>query len=468
MGRSLIYPTGTTVYDPEKAFSGYTVFPIKQYGVMLIDMNGRPVHVWSGMDGFPPKMLPGGRLMASLGRRSPDAGYQDQMDISTVDWDGKVQWTFDHKEFCTDKGLEPRYMARQHHDYQRYGEPVYYVPNADYKDQPEKTLILVHQDVEKTDISPQLLVDDVLIEVDNRNNILWEWHAVDHLNEFGFSETARNAMFRNPNTQPTGPRGQGGWLHCNCASYLGPNKWYDAGDERFHPDNIIMDSREASILFIISHKTGEIVWKVGPDFTGTRELRNLGPIIGPHATHMIPAGLPGEGNILIFDNGGWSGYGAPDQMSRQGIETMRRDSSRVIEIDPLTLKIKWEFDAKEMGWPQTFAAHYFYSALISNVQRLPNGNTLIVEGCDGNLMEVTPKGEIVWDYVNPYVRNGEPAMIYRAYRIPYEWIPQLEHPEEVAMKKINVADFHLPGAGDTSVNDAVTVKVEGVVIPEKR
>jgi len=28
---------------------------------------------------------------------------------------------------------------------------------------------------------------------------------------------------------------------------------------------------------------------------------------------MIPRGLPGEGNILVFDNGGWAGYGSPNR-----------------------------------------------------------------------------------------------------------------------------------------------------------
>lgn len=98
-------------------------------------------------------------------------------------------------------------------------------------------------------------------------------------------------------------------MHINCASYLGPNKWYDQGDERFHPDNIIWDSREANILAIISHETGKIVWKMGPDFTESRELRMIGQIIGMHHAHMIPQGLPGAGNILIFDNGGYAGYG---------------------------------------------------------------------------------------------------------------------------------------------------------------
>ena len=65
-------------------------------------------------------------------------------------------------------------------------------------------------------------------------------------------------------------------------SVLGPNKWYDAGDERFHPDNIIVDGREANIIFIISKATGKITWKIGPDYDTSPELKAIGWIIGQH------------------------------------------------------------------------------------------------------------------------------------------------------------------------------------------
>jgi len=51
------------------------------------------------------------------------------------------------------------------------------------------------------------------------------------------------------------------WFHQNCVSYLGPNKWFDQGDQRFHPDNLILDSREAGLLVIVEHKSGKIVWR---------------------------------------------------------------------------------------------------------------------------------------------------------------------------------------------------------------
>jgi hypothetical protein len=48
----------------------------------------------------------------------------------------------------------------------------------------------------------------------------------------------------------------------------------------------------------------------------------------------------------------------------------------------------------------------FFSSEISGAQRLPNGNTLICAGVIGHLFEVTPAGEVVWQYVNPVVRGA--------------------------------------------------------------
>ena len=73
----------------------------------------------------------------------------------------------------------------------------------------------------------------------------------------GFSEAAQTAM-----KGMKAPRFD--WLHINCASYLGPNKWYDEGDERFHPENIIWDSRSANLLGITDRKTGKDCLAGGP------------------------------------------------------------------------------------------------------------------------------------------------------------------------------------------------------------
>ena len=214
------------------------------------------------------------------------------------------------------------------------------------------------------------------------------------------------------------------WFHINCASWLGPNKWYDAGDERFHPDNIIADSRNTSHMFIIDHKTGRIVWQAAPPFVG--EDAQLVPMEGIHHTHMIPRGLPGEGNILIFDNGGTM----PGDLYA---DSQAHAWSRIIEFNPVDKTRVWEYSAATMKVsPGQHGYKFFFSPYISIAQRLPNGNTLIDEGACSRIFEVTPMGEIVWEYRSPY--GYAPAMkantTYRAYAVPYEWVPQLKKPVE--------------------------------------
>ena len=79
----------------------------------------------------------------------------------------------------------------------------------------------------------------------------------------------------------------------------------------------IVSSRQSSIVAIIAHD-GHVVWQIGPDFSATPELKEIGQIIGQHHAHMIPPGLPGAGNLMVFDNGGASGYGDPSPISPLG------------------------------------------------------------------------------------------------------------------------------------------------------
>lgn len=455
MGLYSVFPMGTTIYNPEKAYNGYTLMQCQGIGAVLVDMNGNVKKVWKNVQGFPNKLLPGGYVMGSLGLRDPKFGYQDQTDLVQVDWDGKVVWKFDHKELVDDEGNK-RWIARQHHDYQREGNPVgYYVPGMECKTDSGNTLILCHEDVYNKRISEHRLLDDVFIEVDWEGNIVWEWHANKHFNELGFDEIAKNVLARNPNNHENGG-GQGDWLHINSMSLLGPNKWYDAGDERFNPENIIWDAREANILAIISKKTGKIVWQIGPDFTKSKELRIMGQIIGQHHCHMIPKGLPGEGNILVFDNGGWAGYGMPSRTSREGTKSDIRDHSRIIEFDPTTLEVVWEFKGLAFGGMLGLVANSkFYSPLISSAQRLPNGNTLITEGCYMRMFEVTPEKEVVWEFIAPFKNMRE--MVYRAYRYPYEYVPQLEKPVETPVEKLDCHDFRVPGASSSEIKEVTEV-----------
>src|SRR5699024_6319086 len=90
-----------------------------------------------------------------------------------------------------------------------------------------------------------------------------------------------------------------------------------------------------------------------------------------------------NGDILMFDNWGHFETG---------------NLSRVLQFDPETMKITWTYHGT--------AEHPLQSKIRSSAQRLPNGNTLITESNAGRLVEVTPDGDIVWEYINP-VRGGD-------------------------------------------------------------
>jgi hypothetical protein len=454
-----VYPTGTTIYQPDRCWSGYTIYQARELGALLIDMNGANVKLWRGLHGFPNKILPGGFVLGHSGERNVKYGMQDYLDLLQVDWDGNVVWRFDQYEYVEDPGDEPRWMARLHHDYQRQGNPVgYFVPGMEPMTEGGNTILLCHKNLYQKDIADKWLLDDVFIEVDPDGDVVWEWTLSEHFHEFDFSEAARNILFRNPNMRTAGG-GMGDWAHVNSLSLLGPNRLHDAGDQRFHPDNLIWSSRETNLLAVTDKKTGRITWSTGPDYDQSQALKKLGWIIGPHHAHMIPRGLPGEGNVMVFDNGGWAGYGAPNPGAPTGAKNALRDYSRVIEFDPVSLEIIWQYTPHEAKLAFPMDANRFYSPFISGAQRLPNGNTLITEGSGGRLIEVTADHDIVWEYISPYwgqLLNMN--MVYRAYRVPYDWVPQVDPPQETPVDPPDVTTFRVPGAAGPEVVSESTVQ----------
>lgn len=430
-----IYPTGTTIYDPDRAWNGYTIFSTpNDQGNVLIDMNGQELRRWAKISGMPPRIFPGGYIMGGVGRRTP---HQEFIALVQLDWDGNEVWRFDRTEQVQTEDGETVWAARQHHDWQREGSAVgYYAPEAEPLATSGRTLILAHKNVTVPEISDKRLEDDYILEVSWEGDVLWEWLASDHVDELGFSENARNAIYRSVGWNEN--RQSADWLHINSVSYLDPNRWYDEGNESFHPDNIIISSRASNIVAIIA-RTGKIVWRMGPDYRMSAALSELGQVIGQHHPHLIPKGLPGAGNLMMFDNGGSAGYGPTNPTAPNGRNIATRNSSRVLEINPVTLEKVWEYSISGGS------AFLFFSRNVSSAQRLPNGNTLITEGADGRLLEVTTENEIVWEYVLPYFNtNGHPVPnTYRAYRVPYGWIPQLKQPSERTVNPPDLSDFHI-------------------------
>jgi hypothetical protein len=447
-----VFPHGTTIYNPEKCFNGYTLFgtEVESEGTVLIDMNGNVVKQWRDIcqAEHPPKLLKGGYLAGTkrttIEKKGRIWGDEHSTDFVIVDWQDKV--------------VRRIPKAGMHHDYQIQGNPVgYHAPGLPVDNWKGKLLILSHKIVENKAITDKPLYDDYIVEVDKDDKIVWEWLGSDHFDEMNFSPEMKKALRKFPTfsmTRTPGVKG-GDWIHVNSASYIGPNKWYDEDPVKynvFNPENVIISNRQTNTSCIIEKTTGKIVWQIGPlyysdivwEFGGKkykRAYKKLGQIIGQHHTHMIPKGLPGEGNILIYDNGGYAGYGPRNPGAHLGWSDARRDYSRVIEIDPTNLKIKWRHSAKVMGMRNKYQ---FYSDYVSSAQRLPNGNTLITNGAVGQVQEVTPDHEIVWEYISPYYNEkGKFNLVYRAYRIPYDYVPQLEKPKEQAVIPPKITDFRI-------------------------
>src|SRR5687767_5115204 len=427
-----VYPTGTTIYDPDRSWNGFTVLsPLGMQAVLVVDMNGNVAKRWDGFDnsaGGPARVLPGGHVVAASGARPP---HQESLELIQRDFDGKVVWQFNRSEqIKTPQGMI--WSARQHHDWQRDDFPAgYYSPDYTPSTALRTTLILAHAERMQPKVADVMLGDDRLIEVNARGEIVWEWLAGDHIDEMGFAPDAREVINRASAFNKA--RGSFDWLHVNSATYVGPNRWYDKGDVRFAPNHVIISSREASIIAIVA-RDGSIVWRMGPDFSASRELRAIRQIIGQHHPHLIPKGLPGAGNLLVFDNGGSSGYGFAGPIAPEGRGAFQRATSRVLEINPVTLQLVWSYTNAR-----------FFSTNISGAQRLPNGNTLITAGAGGRMFEVTREGAIVWEYMYPLFSGANSSnALYRAYRVPYGWIPQLMMPKEQRITPPALGEFRVP------------------------
>lgn len=193
-------------------------------------------------------------------------------------------------------------------------------------------------------------------EIDRDGNVVWEWLSYDHLD---------------PEIDVIGP------LHPR-------DRWTNLNALHEMPDGrLLMSFRVINTIVIVNRLTGDIEWRWGP-----------GEIAGQHNPTLLK-----NGNVLLFDNGAHRSYTTIDY-------------SRVLEVDPETGRIVWEYKSNPV--------FDFSSFICSGAQRLPNGNTLICECTKGRLFEVTPEGDIVWQFVSPFHYEhpifGTNNMVFRCSR----------------------------------------------------
>ncbi|ANZ62045.1 aryl-sulfate sulfotransferase [Secundilactobacillus paracollinoides] len=377
MGFPTVYPTGTTVYNPEKANNGYTV----------ITRNGK---------------------------------------IDFIDMNGEVVVT---KPARAKKGK----------------------------------IIVETRLVSRSQLSSLPVLDSQIIIKDNQGGTQWYWLASNHFTELGFNTTAENAIYRLIE-QNNRLGWQKPWLKIEHVARLGKNIWFDGGDDRFDPENIIFSAPNANVVVIISHQTGQIVWKLGPTYDKFSGDQQFDWLINPTDAQLIDNRLPGAGNILIFDQGGAAGFGAVNGLSPDGIDNQHREYSRILEINPRTMTIEWQYTPEEAGNVQPLDSYKFYSPAFGKVQRLKNGNTIICEGIIGRIFEVTSDCDTVWEYLNPVFFRGNKGdktnRVEWMTRIPYDQI-DLSKPKETPVAQLNVTNLRVPGAPNGANTGKVTV-VDGV------
>ena len=387
------YESGVAHYDREKAFTGFTVvtpFPPRASQnrdeipgkVFLIDMTGKVVHTWS----FPfpvwyARLMPDGNLVAALRDAKPMEGRPGFDDyhmggangrLVEVDWDSNI--LFEH------------FYPGMHHDFRKLdnGNYIYVAWEPVPKDLAKK----VRGGLKGTEHKDGTMFGDMYREINPSGQVVWEWHGIEHFD---------------PEIDIIGA------IHMR-------EEWTHVNDVDVMPDgNILSDSRHTDGAFIIDRSSGEITWRWGNvayidpetgwlEHRDTRDDNNMG---GPHDAHRIPDGLPGAGNMLVYDNG------------------MYCYRSRALEVNIETNEVVWDSEPP-FGVEGYVNGRVHFSPFISGSQRQPNGNTLICCGGNGVIFELTQEKECVWHYVRetPDYTGAVNWGIFRAYKFAPDYCPQ--------------------------------------------
>ena len=400
----------STILLPEmllgQAFQGYTLYsPNNSRNTYLLDMNNKVVHSWAHnrSGGYSVYLLSDGSVLRpAMASSAQLGGAGAEGVVQRVAWDGTVLWDYTYSS--------SQYLA--HHDI----EPM-----------PNGNVLIIAWEVKSATQAVQAGLNrsvsiwpDHIIEVQpvgtNGGNIVWQWHAWDHLvqdydaTKSNYGVVKNHPELLNINMGVSGMGiGGGDWMHLNAISY-NPDL-----------DQIAISSHTLNEVYIIDHSTttveaashqggksgkgGDILYRWGsPSNYGATGSQYFSVV---HCAWWIPSGLPGAGNLMAFNNG-------DNQMRSVVVELVLPVSSAGI----YSLDVGSAYGPSVPSW--TYTAGDFYTDHLGGCQRLPNGNTLIVESTSGNMFEVNTTGNVQWSY-SP---GGEIVRVLR-YASTYSGVRQL-------------------------------------------
>ncbi|HWR63788.1 MAG TPA: aryl-sulfate sulfotransferase [Candidatus Thermoplasmatota archaeon] len=323
--------------------------------------------------------------------------------VQKVAWDGTVIWDF-------------RYNTNGH------------LTHHDVKILPSGNVLLIAWETKTRSeaiaagrnpsyVSNDGLWPDHVIEVQptgpSSGDIVWEWHVWDHLiQDFDASKANYGVVGDHPELADVNyaTSTQEDWMHTNSIDY------------HVDFDQILISVNTFNEIWVIDHSTtteeaaghsggnsgkgGDLLYRWGNPMTydaGTLSDRKL---FMQHDASWIEEGYPGEGDILIFNNGA----GRPDGL----YSTIDEITPPVNENGEYYLEPDSAYGPEVQTWIYTAnPPTSFYASFISGARRLSSGNTFITNGVTGLIFEVTPEGSTVWQY-------STGGQLFKAVYIPPE------------------------------------------------
>jgi hypothetical protein len=408
----------------EKAAPGYVLYSLGRR-VYLIDRAGLVVHEWNTkLDGISPYLLENGNLLRTA--KEPKSLFKaggDQGRIQEWSWDGELLWDW---KFADEKHW-------LHHDIQPMPGGNVLVIAWEVKSARESTFAGRRPDrTPKAGLWPTMILE-VEPQRPGGGRIVWEWHMWDHLiQNYDASKANYGIPSEHPelidiNGEAKPPELDPKELaRLKALGYVPPDaKVEDLGPDFVHTnaidynaelDQIVMSSPVYNEIWVIDHSTsseqaaghsggrsnkgGDLLYRWGNPVTYGRGTEEQTALFGQHDIRWIEEGLPGAGHFLVFNNN----VKGPDG-----------DHSAVFELLPplqpdgsYAMPTNGPFGPDQPIWKyEAPDKKSFHSDFISGARRQPNGNTLICSGATGRFFEVSPQGEIVWEFREPFGVRGQ-------------------------------------------------------------
>lgn len=422
-------------------FEGYTLFaPMALKTTYLIDNNGDVVHTWaSNYTSLSTYLLDDLTLLRTnfVGNNSVFVSAGANGGVELLSWDGSVIWDFVYSsnQYCT------------HHDIEILPNENILMIAWEYKSASEALAAGRNISLYTSELWP-----DHVIEVEptgsSGGNIIWEWHVWDHIiQDYDSSKDNYGIVADHPELIDINFVGSRELNHMNSIDY----------NEEF--DQIMLSVNNYNEIWVIDHSTttaeaaghtggnsgmgGDILYRWGNPQTYNAGGSTDQKFFNNHDAQWIEPGCPGEGNILVYNNG----YNRPEGAYSSINEIIPPvDANGTYKYTP-----GLAYGPDEPIWIYTSEnLTDFYSSGISGVQRLPNGNTLICEGIKGRFFEVTDDKQVVWEYINPYPVPRSMVFKIRQYNLLFN--------PKVSDLSSNWNLISLPFSNELSKNDLIVNK----------